>query len=139
MKKTSVIASKVEDIHSLRVHPVPTMPLPVAKAVRVNRRVVLLTADGQLYATGIHAGYSYDSDYTYSEVREITEGAWRLGAITKAAYQQDKTYREEQHRLRSQKWDAELMLEKADALGIKLTAAQQAKLAKLKGKTEAAL
>jgi hypothetical protein len=124
MSNISIIHSAVESIDALRVYPIPTKPLQNAKAVRVDRTVVMVDKSGRVYSTQVTGRFSFQKGDNRESIRNTITGAYRLGAISKAAMDEDLQLREAAALKHEQHYAANRLVECAKTIGIKLTEAQ---------------
>lgn len=127
-KKISIFHSVVEQIDGLTVHEVPTGGLKDAHAIRVGRTIVLVDKNGRIYSSQVQGSYSYRTDDCGAGIRETIFGAARLGVISKRAMAEDVAYRRSQQEKVERERAAACIVDYANRLGIKLTAAQKSKI-----------
>lgn len=69
----------------IRVEPIPTKPLAVARAVRVGSTTVFVDAKDRIYCTGIQDGFSFTTAWANRpQFQDLYAGLVRLGVIPKA-------------------------------------------------------
>lgn len=138
MSNISIIHSAVESIDALRVYPIPTKPLKDAQAVRVDRTVVMVDKSGRVYSTQVSGRFSFQKGDNREAIRNTITGAYRLGAISKAAMDEDLQLREAAALKHEQRYAAERLVECANSIGVKLTDAQFRRIdaARQKGGTQ---
>ena len=128
MSNISIIHSAVESIDALRVYPIPTKPLKVASVVRVDRTVVMMDPAGRIYSTQVTGRFSFSSADNRESIRNTITGAYKLGAISKAAMDKDLQQREEKSKRQSQRYAAKQIASLATEVGIKFTEAQKRRI-----------
>ena len=124
MSNISIIHSAVESIDALRVYPIPTKPIKVAGVVRVDRTVVMTDPAGRVYSTQVTGRFSFQPGDNRESIRNTITGAYRLGAISKKAMDEDLQLREAAAMKHEQRYAAERLVECANSIGLKLTDAQ---------------
>jgi hypothetical protein len=135
------IQSKVKSVNDLVFHPIPTHPVNVARAVRVggDKRdgksgvTVFVGTDGRVYSTGVRASVTYTQDSTGDRLWQTLAGCQKLGLLSAEAVRQHKAHAEETAKRNALEYAAECFGKEAQAIGIKLTAAQKRHAQKLLG------
>ena len=131
-----VTTLKINDLNTLFIYPIPVKAMKVSKAVRVERLTVLLDDKGNIYASGIKAGFAYRHDADAGIcIQHLVHALKALKVLTPAAAKQ---WDDEQTLIRirdERRWAASNFAESAKALGLRLTDAQQraVKLAETEG------
>ena len=128
MTGISLIHSAVESIDLLRVYPIPTKPIKDAKVVRVDRTVVMMDGAGRLYSTQVTGRFSFGSADNRESLRNTITGAYKLGAISRAAMDEDLRQREEKAKRHFLRQSAEHITSLAATVGIKFTDAQKRRI-----------
>ena len=129
------LMSPVPKIDSLSLDHLPAgKVVNVAKAVRVDRTVIFITDKGRLYnASQNNFCYTLGSTEVSTP---IVKALHKLGAITAAQRDAHITAATAARKRSDQRWKADVLITSAKELGIKLTAAQLAKVKVAGGKVE---
>lgn len=128
---TSHIHSRVPacDIY---VHPIPTKPLAVDRVVRVNNTTVFLDTKGRIYSTRIQDGFAFTTAWSdRQQFQDLYHALVKLGVISKEAVDAHLAEAKAIVDRQEAKFAAENVRKQAALCGLKLTKAQQAKLALL--------
>ena len=126
----SCIISKIADIEKLRVYPIGSKPVRVVKLTAVGNTVVAVDANGKVYSNQIRGNTAYLPTFGHNDhIGRLLDGLAKMGALTAEAVKAHKDRAREHQEKSSRRYSAEAMREAATALGIKLTAAQDRKLA----------
>ncbi|MES2586959.1 MAG: hypothetical protein V4536_08580 [Pseudomonadota bacterium] len=127
----SFLISKIECINQLEFQPLRSKVIGSYKACTIEGTTVVLGNDRVLYCSGISARGAYT--YTSRSMRNALQACIKMQLLTQEAVNQHLESEKLRGEARDNKWYAECLEEKALALGITLTKAQLAKLAKARG------
>lgn len=115
--------SPVPAIDAIWFYPVPTKPLQVEKAVRIDRTTIVLGKNGKLYHSR-HSKCSYmlgDGDLPRATMNALAA----LGVITKAQAEQHMQAAKKRTEDRDKRYAADSFAEAAAKLGVTLTKQQR--------------
>lgn len=115
--------SPVAKIDEVWFYPIPTKPIQVEKAVRIDRTTIVLGKNGKLYHSR-HSKCSYmvgDGELVQSTVKALVA----LGVITSKQAAQHMKAAIERSEARGKRYAADAFAADAKKLGVKLTKAQQ--------------
>lgn len=125
MRKQNAISSKIADIAKLAFYPLPTVPTKVARAIRVEKVLVVIGENGRVYTSEIQ-------DWTYwtriERLSRTVAGLIKLGMLTDEAVAQHKAAVKTEAEATDRRRASLHILESIEAAGVKLTKAQLAKL-----------
>lgn len=109
----------------IRVEPIPTKPIAVARAVRVGSTTTFIDTKGRIYCTGIQDGFSFTAAWSCRQkFQDLYAGLVKLGVVPKAdaaAHLADAAAIDKKVRT---KRAAVSLRSDAALVGLKLTAAQ---------------
>lgn len=126
-------SSPVPEIAALHIDPIPTRPIKVARAVRVEGTVVLVDEKGRIYSDGVHARAHFTlSRIDMGGTGRTFEACRRLGLVSKAMLAEHARVVKEREQHRDRKWAADSIEEKVKALGLVLTPKQKRVIAAAK-------
>lgn len=110
---------------SIRVEPIPTKPINVARAVRTDNVTVFVDEKGRIYSTGIKNGFAYTPGFGNRQNQIDTyQCLVKLGIISKWDALQHKLNADAISAKNERKWAADAILKDSEKLGLKFTAAQ---------------
>lgn len=115
--------SPVSKIEELWFYPIPTKPIQVEKAVRIDRTTIVLGKNGKLYHSR-HVKASFmigNGELAQSTMKALVS----LGVITGKQADQHMKAARDRSETRDKKYAADALAEGAKKLGVKLTNAQQ--------------
>ena len=125
---TSHVCSNVAKC-DIYIHPIPTKPIAVERVVRVNRTTVFLDAKGRIYCTSIQDGFAFTTAWSdRQQFQDLYQALVKLGKIPK---EDVEAHLAEAKRIGDRieaRSAARAVLDNAVRCGLKLTAAQKAKL-----------
>lgn len=138
MSNISIIESAVTSLDSLLVYPIPSKAIKNVTAIRIDRTVVLIDGKGRLYSTQVQGRFSFGAGENRESIRNTITGAARLGAISKAAMEEDLRFRQAADLEREMQYAAFQILAGAKQLGIEFTEAQRRRIDSAQPKKKAA-
>jgi hypothetical protein len=124
---TAYLTSTYEEVQKLRFHPLKSKTPVDGRVCRVDRTIVVVTDKGWIYSSQVNDRMYYSA---ISNVDDTLEALFKLGRISKEAFEGHVTARRALHAKRNLKWQAESVKDYVEALGIKLTKPQLVKLNK---------
>ncbi len=120
----SLLHSRVPSC-DIRVEPIPTKPLAVARAVRVGSTTVFVDTKDRIYCTGIQDGFSFTTAWANRrQFQDLYTGLVKLGVIPKADAATHLAEAAAIAKKIDDKQAAESLRRDATRVGLKLTADQ---------------
>ena len=126
----SRIFSKIGDLNELRFEPLTAAVVKVRKMTMIDQTIVALGEDGVIYTTGVRARLGY-TDGHEGRLSRVLDGCVKLRVLSADAVRKHKEVCKARADAQHAKYLAKSIAETAAELGLNLTAAQKAKLAKL--------
>lgn len=127
----SSIASKVDSIRRLSIEPIPAgKPLKGATVYRTANTAVVVSKLGRIYSSSVTARRYYVS--TSGALDATLDALAKLGVLTDAAVKEHRDDQQQRRVKRDRSYAAEDIFRCAKDLGLKLTKAQLAAIAKAK-------
>lgn len=130
------IQSKFPEIRQIVLNAFPTRPIQMDRSVKVSDMIIGVGKNGKIYVSGIKQNSHYHENM--SKIRTIIRGLATLGAIPKDVYREYEKAAEEFGKKEHQAYCASAVMRQMKELGIKLTSAQQVRLANI-GNTAASV
>lgn len=128
---TSHIHSNVKECDIL-VYPIPTKPISVDRVVRVNNNTVFLDKKGRVYSSRVQDGFAFTLAWSdRQQFQDLYHALVKLGKIPKAAVDAHLAEAKRIGDAIEARHAAENVRKQAALCGLKLTAAQKAKLEQL--------
>jgi len=124
--------SKIDALKKLRFEPFSAKVVDVVKMIQVESTIVALGANGTIYSTAVKERLWYWCHGDTGALSHTLDGCIKLGVLTALAVKEHKDSVTAWNKKRTEKYQAEYVLENAEKLKIKLTAAQLKKLNALK-------
>lgn len=114
---------------TIRVEPIPTKPIKVARAVRSERVTVFVDDKGRIYSTGVTNGFAYAPGFGSNPAHIDTyQCLVKLGIVSKEDALQHQLNAIAIQEKAARKYAADAIVKDADTLGLTLSAAQIKKI-----------
>lgn len=124
---SSILISKVPACN-IRIDPIPTKPIKVARVVRTDRVTVFLDEHGRIYSTGVQDRFAFPADWQSQRHTNTFACLVKLGVIKKADIDEHDRQVKALLQGKETRDKAKEFEKNAAALGLKLTTAQMRKI-----------
>lgn len=122
MARTNRIQSKIDSLRTLEFHSIPSRPINIARAVRNEKCVVLIDAEGRVYTSQVSSSTYWRND---RQLRDTLNCLIKMGRLSEAAVAEHRAAREADELATKRKWAARHVLEGAMELGLVFNKTQQ--------------